>query len=210
MIRAEEQGRADAAETSDGAQGYHASMNVLVIGCSLNPRSHSQILAREAAAALRRREVEPRLIDLRDYDLPHCDGGDSAVADPEKTRAIEQADLILLSLPIYNYAAGAVAKSLIELTGDAWQGKTVGFLCAAGGAGSYMAVLPLANSLMLDFQCVIVPRFVYATHQDFDQHQLASEKVRRRIDHLADDALRIGRALAQPRTSPSADQPSST
>jgi FMN reductase len=30
-----------------------------------------------------------------------------------------------------------------------------------------MAILALANSLMLDFRCVIVPRFVYATGAAF-------------------------------------------
>ena len=46
------------------------------------------------------------------------------------------------------------------MAGRAFTGKPVGFVCAAGGRSSYMAVLGLANSLMLDFRCLIVPRFV--------------------------------------------------
>ena len=30
-----------------------------------------------------------------------------------------------------------------------------------------MSILGLANGLMLDFRCLIVPRFVYATGDDF-------------------------------------------
>jgi FMN reductase len=37
--------------------------------------------------------------------------------------------------------------------------KVVGFLCAAGGKSSYMSVMRLANSLMLDFRCLIIPHF---------------------------------------------------
>ena len=57
---------------------------------------------------------------------------------------------------------------MIELTGSAWEDKIVGFLCAAGGMGSYMSVMAYANSLMLDFRCVIIPRFVFATGEGFD------------------------------------------
>ena len=69
---------------------------------------------------------------------------------------------IILALPIYNYSVGASAKNLIELTGAAWARKPVSFLCSAGGQSSYMAVMGLANSLMLDFRSYILPRFVYA------------------------------------------------
>ena len=70
---------------------------------------------------------------------------------------------ILLATPIYNYDVSAAAKNMVELTGSAWRDKTVGFICAAGGTSSYMSVMGLANSLMLDFRCIILPRFVYAT-----------------------------------------------
>ncbi len=56
---------------------------------------------------------------------------------------------------------------MIELAGSAWEDKIVGFLCAAGGMSSYMSVMAYANSLMLDFRCVIIPRFVYATGDIF-------------------------------------------
>ena len=102
-------------------------------------------------------------IDLQDYDLPMCDG-DSCYNNQQvqEIRAkIEQAKGIILATPIYNFNAAASAKNLIELTGDAWDNKIVSFLCAAGGKSSYMSILPLANSLMLDFRCVILPNYVY-------------------------------------------------
>ena len=60
---------------------------------------------------------------------------------------------------------------MIELTGSSWEDKIVGFLCAAGGTTSYMSVMAYANSLMLDFRCVIIPRFVYATGNAFDDDE---------------------------------------
>jgi FMN reductase len=84
---------------------------------------------------------------------------------------------------------------MIELTGSAWQDKIVGFLCAAGGMGSYMSVMAYANSLMLDFRCVIIPRFVFATSEAFDGDNINDKKVVRRIETLADELVRFTKAL---------------
>jgi len=109
------------------------------------------------------------------------------------TAAVARADAIILAVPIYNYDVNAAAKNLIELTGEAWRDKVVAFLCAAGGHGSYMSVMALANSLMLDFRCLIVPRFVYATGDDFDNASVSSPKIRSRLAELCDKVVLLGR-----------------
>ena len=74
----------------------------------------------------------------------------------------------------------------MELTGKgAWENKTVAFLNAAGGHSSYMSVMAVANSLMLDFRCVIVPRFVYATPADFDDQGISNDALRDRVSECA-------------------------
>ncbi len=126
-----------------------------------------------------------------------CDGGASYqhknVAPLAAT--ISDADPILLAVPVYNFDANAAAKNMIELTGRAWTGKVVGFLCAAGGRGSYMSVMSLANSLMLDFRCLIVPRFVYATGEHFDEGDVANEEIIVRTQELCQTALELAEAI---------------
>lgn len=128
------------------------------------------MLAEAARGELAAHGVTTDFIDLREHPLPPCDGA-TAYGDPVvlalKAR-IERLDRLLVAAPIYNYDVNAALKNLLELTGQAWRGKLVGFLCAAGGAGSYMAVMTFANSLMLDFRCWIAPRFVYAQPDAFD------------------------------------------
>ncbi|MEX2673152.1 MAG: NAD(P)H-dependent oxidoreductase [Phycisphaeraceae bacterium] len=170
-------------------------MHVLVIGCSLNPHSYSQLLAREAVAELRRLNVDTRLIDLREHPLPLCDGGNASEADPALTDAITHADAIVLATPVYNFDVSAATKNLIELTGQAWRDKLVGFACAAGGAVSFMSAMGLANSLMLDFQCVILPRFVYTTGHDYQHSALSSDRARQRLQRFTSELVRIGTAL---------------
>jgi FMN reductase len=84
---------------------------------------------------------------------------------------------------------------LIELTGDSWEDKVVGFLCAAGGASSYMSLMSLANSLMLDFRCLIIPRFVYATRSDFSGDKVPTDEVKGRVARLAQASLALKNAV---------------
>jgi FMN reductase len=84
---------------------------------------------------------------------------------------------------------------MVELTGSAWEDKVVGFLCAAGGMGSYMSVMSFANSLMLDFRCLIIPRFVYATGDSFDGGKLTDTKVAKRIEQVAAELVRVTKGV---------------
>jgi FMN reductase len=169
----------------------------LVISTSGNPDSNSRRLGRLAFAHLQKRKVDCDWIDIREMDLPLCDA-DKCYGMPgakNLSAAIELADGILVAAPVYNYDVAAAAKNMIELSGSAWENKIVGFLCAAGGEGSYMSVMSYANSLMLDFRCVIIPRFVYATGDAFDGRDVSDKKILQRIEQVADELIRFTKAL---------------
>jgi FMN reductase len=154
-------------------------------------------MGRIAFRHLEKAKVECEWLDISELDLPLCDA-DVCYAKPgsqQVGKAIKAADGILLATPVYNYDVSAAAKNLVELTGSGWEEKVVGFLCAAGGMSSYMSVMAFANSLMLDFRSVIIPRFVYATGQAFDGDELKDEKVRERVEELADELIRFTKAL---------------
>ena len=170
----------------------------LVVSASLNPASRSRVLAGAAAASLRERGREVEVLDLRETALPLCDGG-SAYAHPDAVRAadlIAKARCVLLAAPVYNYDVNAAAKNLVELTGRAWERKVVGLLLSAGGRSGYMSAMGLANSLMLDFRCHIVPRFVYATEAAVEGASIVDAEVARRVRELADETARVADALA--------------
>ena len=172
-------------------------MSLLILSASLNPESNSRLLAREAERVLRADGAEIDFLDLRDLPLPLCDG-DRAYAHENVARAqafLAAADGIIVATPIYNYDASAAVKNLVELTVKAWEGKTVAFLCTAGGATSYMSILSFANSLMLDFRCVIVPRFVYATGQAFAGDEIADAKIAARVADCARATAKLAVAV---------------
>jgi len=178
--------------------GTSKKPRILTISCSLNPDSRSAILAGEASRLLQAQGLEAGLLDLRTVLLPMCDG-DASYSHPEVKaikKQIAQTDAIILAAPVYNFDLSASAKNLVELTGSAWEDKVVGILCAAGGRNGYMSPLGLVNSLMLDFRCHIVPRFVYADEDDFDGNVLVSEKVKKRVLELVNATVRLAKGLA--------------
>jgi FMN reductase len=172
-------------------------MTIAVLSSSLHPESNSRLLAREAHRTLVAAGHAATFTDLRDLALPPCDGA-AAYRHEATARAravVAGADGLLLATPIYNYDANAALKNLVELTGKAWEDKVVAFACAAGGGTSYMGIMALANSLMLDFRCVVVPRFVYATEADFSGDTIANPEVVRRTQDLAATLARFTAAL---------------
>lgn len=172
-------------------------MKHLVISCSLNPASKSRIMAKAALKLLEEKGAEVELLDLAELEIPPCDGS-SAYENPiaqDLAAKVQAADGILLAVPVYNYDINSTGKNLIELTGRAWTEKVVGFLCSAGGQGSYMSVMGVANSLMLDFRSVIIPRFVFATGDQFQGKEIAHEDLGDRIELLTSELLRFTAAL---------------
>lgn len=171
----------------------------LVISASLNPGSRSRLLATAAKTRLESIGRETSWFDLAETPLPFCDGA-SAYGDAnviELGKRIEAADAVLIASPVYNFDVNAAVKNAIELTGKKWTGQVVSMMLAAGGGGSYMSAMGLANSLMLDFRCHIVPRFVYATGESFEGNELADENIQGRVEQLVAETLHLADALKQ-------------
>lgn len=169
----------------------------LVVSTSLNPQSRSRILANRAASELENLVDEVKLLDLSDLSIPFCDGAE-CYGHPDAqtaTSAIQAARGILIASPIYNYDVSASCKNLIEISGKAWTEKVVGFLCAAGGQGSFMAPMGLANSLMLDFRSLVLPRFVYAKGDAFEGNQISDSDCETRIVELVNQLVKVAEAL---------------
>lgn len=174
-------------------------MNLLVISSSLSADSRSRIMAQYTAEQLKKLNPHTELIDLKTYPLPICDG-DKSFTNPqvkELKTIIRKAHGILIATPVYNFNVNAAIKNLIELTGLAWTDKIVGFICSAGGRRSYMAVLGLANSLMLDFRSIIIPRFVYSNKSSESNNDILDDSIKERLNNLSAELIRFVKGLKQ-------------
>src|SRR6266480_522139 len=145
----------------------------LVISTSGNPDSNSRRMGRVAFAHLQKQKVDCAWIDISEMDLPLCDADKcyGMAGSKNLSAAIEAADGILVAAPVYNYDVAAAAKNMIELTGSVWEDKIV------------------------DFLCVIIPRFVFATGEAFDGEKITDKKIAERIEQVADELVRFTKAL---------------
>lgn len=169
-------------------------MSCIIISSHLRPQNKCQLAAERMQCELITVGLPASILDLAETPLPPCDGG-PCYQDPRVhvvTRRIADAPVILLVSPIYNYDFNSGAKNLLELTGKSWEDKVVGFVAVAGGQASYMAPLAFAGSLLLDQRCLVVPRYVYLTGQDFPNNALPDTgPVAERLAALARELARF-------------------
>jgi len=165
-----------------------SSLNLPVFSCSLDPASVSRRLAEHTADAISSQGHRSAVVDLADVSLPPFDNDRVFDSDEFSAvhRVIDEADGVVLAFPIYNWAPSSTVKSLIEATGAtgagrraAWFDKVVTFVCAAGLPHSTMATGPLAQSLMLDFKCIVNPYTAYFSERDWDGDQLRPDRADR-------------------------------
>ena len=169
-------------------------MSYLVISTSLREGSRSKIMAKALAESVK----DSDFFDLQKKPLPMCDG-DKCYDLPEVINfreKVKNARGIIMAIPIYNFNVSSGAKNVIELGGKMLYDKVFGFICAAGGKSSYMSVMSFANSLMIDYRCFIIPKFVYALKNDFDGNKITSPEIKQRISELGKDLIRISKALS--------------
>ena len=169
-------------------------MSYLVISTSLREGSRSKIMAKALAESVK----DSDFFDLQKKSLPMCDG-DKCYDLPEVIdfrREVNSAKGIIMAITIYNFNVSSGAKNVIELGGKMLYDKVFGFICAAGGKSSYMSVMSFANSLMIDYRCIIIPKFVYALKNDFDGNKITSPEIKQRISELGKDLIRISEALS--------------
>lgn len=148
------------------------SPRLLIISTSLDPKSRSHTLATLCQKALADKGTETEIIDLRQFELPNFDNDTiyQSAAYIQLHEKIALADGLILASPVYNWSCCAELKKLIEYVGStppegpihgALFDKVVTFVNSAGLPHSYTAFTGLANSLMLDFKCVINPYNLY-------------------------------------------------
>ena len=170
-------------------------MSYLVISTSLREGSRSKVMAKTLAESVK----DSEFFDLQKKPLPMCDG-DKCYDLPEVIsfrKKIKNAKGIIMAIPIYNFNVSSGAKNVIELGGKMLYDKVFGFICAAGGKSSYMSVMSFANSLMIDYRCFIIPKFVYALKNDFDGNNITSPEIKQRISELGKDLIKITEALGK-------------
>lgn len=181
-----------------------------MIATSLDPESRSAWMCALAARQLIEAGHQVTHLDLRRSPLPLFDNvqGQGGCYEHPNFRvyhdAIQEADGVLLGVPVYNWGIGSGARMLVELTGSsdpernlngAWFDKPVTFLVSGGLDHGYLSHGSFALGLMFDFKCVINPHFVYATSAHWDAPEQPGEWLAGRLNRTVERAIDLSGRL---------------
>lgn len=129
---------------------------------SLRKKSYTRLALQVALHGAEEAGAESHLIDLRDYQLVFCDGGDSGKDLPKDVvrlcEEVKRAQGILLATPEYHGGYSGVLKNALDLMGfDECEGKMIGLIGVAGGSTGAFGALSALRSVGRALHAWVVP-----------------------------------------------------
>ena len=166
-------------------------VKIVGIGGSLRPQSYSQQALQLAAQRVEALGAEVKILDLRQMELPFCNGQDdySDYPDVEKLRSqVKSADGLILATPEYHGGVSGVLKNALDLMSfEHLSDKVTGLISVLGGQSNSNAL----NDLRLIARWVhawVIPEQIAIGQawKAFDSEgKLLDEKLSQRFDKFA-------------------------
>lgn len=168
---------------------------ILIIQGSLNPQSKTAIVAQEAEKILQGfDDIDCQILDLRSFEIQFCDSRDLQDYNSDTKKAyemIDQADGLIIGMPVYCYSVSGPLKNLIDITSSAMENKVAGILCTTGSSMSYLASADLAKILAYESQVLSIQPVVCSSYEDFNDGKLESKKVYEKLNSMIEVLVRL-------------------
>lgn len=168
---------------------------------SLRPDSYSAQALDIAATRVRALGAEVEILDLRKMSLPFCNGGDEYAdyPDVEKlSRAVKEADGLILATPEYHGSVSGVLKNALDLLGfEELSDKVTGLISVLGGQSNNNALNDL-RTIMRWVHAWTIPEQIAIGQawKAFDaEGKLLDEKLSQRFDQFAQSLVDNTRKL---------------
>jgi FMN reductase len=171
-------------------------MRLVVVSAGLTQPSSTRLLADRLATAVEAQaDVDVRVIELRDLAVDianHLVTGFPSPVLGDALRAVEEADGLIATTPIFTASYSGLFKSFFDLVDfEALTGKPV-LIAATGGTARHSLALEHAMRPMFAYlHAVVVPTAVYAASEDWASGELSA-----RIDRAAGELAAL--MLRQP------------
>ncbi len=156
---------------------------------SLRKKSYTRLALKVALRGAEEAGAEASLIDLRDYQLVFCDGGDSGGEPPKDVtrlrEEVKRAQGILLATPEYHGGYSGVLKNALDLMGfDEFEGKMIGLVGVSGGNTGAFGALSALRSVGRALHAWVVPEQAMVPNVDEvfdDEGNCKDEAIERRL-----------------------------
>lgn len=166
-------------------------MKVVCIGGSLREDSYSMQALNLAAARLQSLGAEVKVLDLKEMQLPFCDGGSDYpdYPDVEVMRShVTESDAVIIATPEYHGSVSGVIKNALDLMSfDHLTGKVTGMISVLGGQSNSNALNDL-RVIMRWVHAWVIPEQIAIGQawNAFDSDgNLKDEKLLQRLDAFA-------------------------
>lgn len=176
-------------------------VKIVGIGGSLRADSYSQVALEIAAKRVEALGAEVEILDLRQMQLPFCQGGGEYPGYPDVERlqnTVQQADGLILATPEYHGSVSGVLKNALDLMSfDQLDGKVTGLISVLGGQPNSNALNDL-RIIMRWVHAWVIPEQI-AIGQAWKAFgvdgKLLDEKLSQRFDQFAQSLVENTRKL---------------
>ncbi|MEC5425486.1 NADPH-dependent FMN reductase [Virgibacillus sp. C22-A2] len=154
-------------------------------------------------------EADVTLIDLADYDVQFSDGrnyldyeGDTGFV----TKAVMEADAIIIGTPIFQASIPATLKNIFDLLPvDAFRDKVISMLVTAGSQKHYLIAEQQLKPILSYMKAQIVQTFVFIEEKDLHRKEISNDDVLFRIDRLIENTIVLTKTFKEIRESKEAE-----
>ncbi len=176
-------------------------VKIVGIGGSLRANSYSQIALGMVVRRVEALGAEVEVLDLRQMNLPFCDGGDEYpdYPDVEKLqKAVKEADGLILATPEYHGSVSGVLKNALDLMSfEQLDGKVAGVISVLGGQANSNALNDL-RVIMRWVHAWVIPEQIaipQAWKAFSSEGKILDDKVAQRFDEFAQSLVDNTRKL---------------
>jgi len=170
-------------------------VKIVGLAGSLRPASYSQQALRIVMERVEALGAEVEILDLRQLNLPFCDGGDEYPNYPDVgklRKAVFEADGVILVTPEYHGSLSGILKNALDLMGfEHFSGKVTGLMSVLGGQPNSNALNDM-RTIMRWIHAWTIPEQVAIGQvwKAFDQDgNLQDENLSKRIDAFAQSLI---------------------
>lgn len=166
-------------------------MKIIGIGGSLRKGSYSYQGLKFAFDFLKAKGLDAEIIDLRELNLPFCNGSKVYVDYPDVQKfrkKVQEAQGILLATPEYHGSLSGVLKNALDLLEEEdVRGKIVALMSIVGGAHSGNAINTL-RIICRQLHCWVLPEQVIIANaeENFRDNQIVNKETSQRLEKMMD------------------------
>ena len=160
---------------------------------SLRKGSRTAILVDAVVEALKKRNVEVDILDLRELKMEFADGRTTNEYGKDMQDAISRikaCDAAVIGMPVYQYSVAGPLKNFLDITTEAFNYKPFAIALNSGGIRSYLAAAELMKLMSFEAFAVPISPIVHTWEKDYTDGKLTNERIPKKIEEMLDALLK--------------------